>query len=714
MKKSLAAFALTAFILAPGFAIVRAAGAFAYPPAPRGTVTDNYFGTVVPDPYRWLENIDAPQTLAWERAEQRLTRSYLDAIPARNVIAHHLRTVANYAKYSAPSHVKNRYFYTYNSGLQNQSVLYARVGPRGKPYVLIDPNKFSKDGTVALSDTSVSWNAAYMAYATQTAGSDWQHWRVRNLATNRDLSDDLVWSKFSSIAWFADNKRFLYERYPKPASGATFKGALYNQKVYLHRLGTPESADTLYYARPDHKDWFLGPQTTMDGRYVVMSISGGDSVNNRLGYIDVRDPKHAMHELFWKNDANYSYVDNVGSTFYIQTTLHAPNGRVIAVNLNDPAHPRTIVAQDRFDLQSVGTAGHRMFLNYLVDAHSAVRVVDYTGHVIRTVAFPPGLGDAAGFNGWPDDTTVYYSYSGWTTPPTIFSYDIASGRSTLYLRPKIAFDASNYTTKEIFYKSKDGTRVPMMISYHKGIKLDGSHPTILYAYGGFDIAMTPYFSTFLSTWMQMGGIYAVANIRGGSEYGEAWHHAGMRANKQNVFDDFAAAARYLIAQGYTSTPKLAIKGESNGGLLMGASVTQHPDLFGAVLAGVGVMDMLRYDKFTVGNAWIPEYGCSTCSAAQFKTLFAYSPYANVKDGTVYPPTLILTADHDDRVFPAHSLKFAAAMQHAQAGPAPILLRVESKAGHGHGMSIDQNIDEYSDMYAFLVKNLHMTLPSSFK
>jgi prolyl oligopeptidase len=420
-----------------------------------------------------------------------------------------------------------------------------------------------------------------------------------------------------------------------------------------------------------------------------------------------------MHQLFWKNDATYSYIDTVGSTFYIQTTLHAPNGRVIAVDLAQPQILRTIVAQSSQALQSVGTAGHRMFLSYLVDAHSAVRIYDYRGKLVRSVVFPPGLGDAAGFSGWPDDTSVYYSYSGWTTPPTIFTYDIASGRSSVYLRPKINFAAQAYTTKEVFYTSKDGTRVPMMISYRKGIALDGSHPTILYGYGGFDIPMTPYFSTFLATWMQMGGIYAVANIRGGSEEGEAWHRGGMRQNKQHVFDDFIAAAQYLIAKKYTSTPKLAIKGESNGGLLMGAVETQRPDLFGAVLAGVGVMDMLRFDKFTVGNAWIPEYGCSTCSAAQFKTLYAYSPYANVKPGTIYPPTLILTADHDDRVFPAHSLKFAAAMQFAQAG-APILLRVESKAGHGHGMSIEQNIDEYADMYAFLVKNLGMTLPSTFR
>ncbi|HVS46760.1 MAG TPA: prolyl oligopeptidase family serine peptidase [Verrucomicrobiae bacterium] len=714
MKKLLALTAFVALVAAPTVAIVRAAGAFAYPAAPRGDVTDNYFGTTVPDPYRWLENIDSPQTVAWETAEQKLTRSYLDAIPARDTIANHLRTIANYARYSAPSRYKNRYFYTHNSGLQNQSVLYTMVGAHGKPYVLIDPNTFSKDGTIALSDTSVSWNAGYMAYATQTAGSDWQNWRVRDLATNRDLSDNLVWAKFSTAAWFTDNKSFLYERYPTPPSGLTYKGALYNQKAYLHRLGTPESADTLFYARPDHKDWFLGPSTTMDGRYVVMSISGGDSINNRLGYIDLRDPKHAMHELFWKNDAIYSYVDNIGSTFYIQTTLDAPNGRVIAVDLQHLDHPRTIVREARFALQSVGTAGHRMFLSYLADAHSAVRVVNYRGRVIRDVAFPAGLGDASGFSGWPHDTSVYYSYSGWTTPPTIFSYNIATGRSTVYLRPKIHFDASNYTTKEIFYASKDGTRVPMMISYRKGIALDGSHPTILYGYGGFDIPMTPYFSTFLETWMQMGGIYAVANIRGGSEYGEAWHRGGMRQNKQRVFDDFIAGAQYLIDQKYTSTPKLAIKGESNGGLLMGAAETQRPDLFGAVLAGVGVMDMLRFDKFTIGNAWIPEYGCSTCSASQFKTLYAYSPYANVKPGVAYPPTLVLTADHDDRVFPAHSLKFAAAMQNAQSGDAPILLRVESKAGHGHGMSISQNIDEYADMYAFLVKNLGMTLPSTFK
>ncbi|HKU80940.1 MAG TPA: prolyl oligopeptidase family serine peptidase, partial [Candidatus Tumulicola sp.] len=444
----------------------------------------------------------------------------------------------------------------------------------------------------------------------------------------------------------------------------------------------------------------------------ILSVSANTSIDTRIGYVDLRAPKRSVVQLLWKNDAKWNFVGNAGPVFYFSTTLHAANSQIVAIDVRRPAAIRTVVAQAPFALQSASLVGNRLILTYLQDAHSAVKIYDERGHFERDVALP-GLGDASGFDGFAGDRTTFYSYAGWTTPPTVYRYDVTTGTSTVYHKPKVAFDADRYETKEVFYRSKDGTRVPMMISYRKGMVLDGSAPAILYGYGGFDIPMTPYFSSFIATWLQMGGIYAVANIRGGSEYGEAWHHAGMLGNKQNVFDDFIAAAEYLIAQKYTSTPKLAIKGESNGGLLVGAAETQRPDLFGAAVPGVGVLDMLRFDKFTIGNFWIPEYGCSTCGEADFKWLYAYSPYANVRPNTVYPPTLIMTSDHDDRVFPAHSFKFAARMQAAQAGDAPVLLRVQLKAGHGGGTTLAQSIDSTADVYAFLVENLKVALPADF-
>ena len=712
MKRSSlsAGILLVASIVAP--AGITAQTMLQYPLAPHDDTVDTYYGTKVADPYRPLENIDSPATRAWVEAEASLTRTYLDAVPARPAIRSHLEAIANYERYSSPFHMRDRYFYFYNSGLQEQSVLYTTLGLNGAPHVLIDPNLMSKDGSVTISGESPSWNAKYLAYATQTSGSDWQTWHVREIADGHDLADTLQWSKFASAAWLPDSSGFFYQRYPAPNANETYKGALYGQAVYLHKLGTPQSADVLIYYRPDHKNWLYDAGVTEDERYAVVSVSSNDSINNRIGYVDLHDPTHTLHELLWKNDAQWGYVDNAGPIFYFTTTLNAPNTRIVAIDLRHPDELQTIVPESKWALESASAVGGKLILSYLVDAHSMVQVYDEKGKFIRDVDLP-GLGTASGFIGFRSDRVTFYTYSGWTMPPAIYAYDIASGASTVYHKPRIDFDTSQYTTEEVFYTSKDGTRVPMMISYRKGMALDGTNPTILYGYGGFDIPMTPYFSTFIATWLQMGGIYAVANIRGGSEYGDAWHKAGMLGNKQNVFDDFIAAAEYLIAHKYTSTPKLAIKGESNGGLLVGAVETQQPDLFGAALPGVGVLDMLRFDKFTIGNFWTSEYGCATCSEDDFNRLFKYSPYANVKPGTAYPPTLILTSDHDDRVFPAHSFKFAARMQADQAGPAPVLLRVQLKAGHGESTTLQQTIDLYADVYAFLVKNLHMTLPASF-
>ncbi len=688
------------------------ATALKYPAAPKDGTIDTYYGTKVADPYRPLENIDAPDVAKWVQAEQQLTLQYLGGIPVRDTIATHLTHIVNYERVSAPYHMKNEYFFTRNTGLQNQSVLYTMAGPHGAPRVLIDPNTLSADGTVALGGTSVSWDAKYIAYATQSSGSDWLTWHVRDIATGKDLADTLNWSKFGDASWLPDNQSFLYPKYDQPKPGEERKAAASNQKIYLHRLGTPQSDDTLVYARPDHPLWYLGAGVTEDRHYAVLTTNEGTSPNNRVYYIDLRDPKRTVHPIFDSADANYSYVDNKGATFYFQTTKSAPRGRITAVSLSAPSNIRTIVPQSPNALLSVSTAGGRIFAQYSVDVHSAVNVYDYAGHLVRNVALP-GPGDASGFGGWRNDKVVYYSFSSYTTPASIYAYDIPSGKSTLYRKPRVDFDSSQFETKEVFYKSNDGTRVPLWIFYRKGLKLDGNNPTILYAYGGFDIPVTPSFSAFRATWLQMGGVYAVANIRGGSEYGESWHEAGMLGNKQNVFNDFIAAAQYLIDNKYTSTPKLAINGASNGGLLIGAVEVQRPDLFGAAIPQVGVLDMLRFDKFTVGNGWIPEYGCSTCGEADFKWLMKYSPLQNVKAAS-YPATLIMTADHDDRVFPAHSFKFAAAMQSSQTGDAPILLRIESKAGHGGGTPITKSIEQYADMYAFLVKNLSVDVPQDFK
>jgi prolyl oligopeptidase len=699
-------------LLAASALLATAASALSYPPAPHDGTVDTYYGTAVADPYRPLESTEAPATQQWVEAESNLTRSYLDAIPQRATIKAHLKSLLNFENFGLPFHIRNQFFYLHTTGLQNQWALYTMQGLRGTPRVLIDPNLMSKDGSVTLGSSEPSWNARLVAYSTQTSGSDWQTWHVRSIADGNDLPDKLEWSKFSDLAWLPDSSGFLYERYPTPKANQTYKGALSDQAIYLHRIGDPESADQRFYYRPDHTNWIYNATVTEDGRYAVIAVSSSDSINNRIGYVDLHDPKRTLHELLWKNDAQWAYVTNSGPRFSFLTTLGAPNWRVVTVDLRNPEVATTLIPEAKWAIQDVSDVGRRLFVNYLVDAHSAVKVYDEAGRYERDVPLP-GVGSAAGFVGFRNDRITFYSYAGWTTPSTSYTYNVTNGQSAVYRRPRIKFDPSNYVSEEAFYRSKDGTRVPMMVSYRKGTALDGNNPTILYGYGGFDIAITPRFSSFIATWLQMGGVYAVANLRGGSEYGESWHEAGMMGKKQNVFDDFIAAAEYLIANHYTSTPHLAIKGESNGGLLIGAVETQRPDLFGAALPGVGVMDILRFDKFTIGNFWASELGCSSCGKADFEWLYKYSPYANVRAGTVYPPTLIMTSDHDDRVFPAHSFKFAARMQAAQGGPAPILLRVQLKAGHAESTTLAENIDLYSDIYTFLVKNLNMRLPEGF-
>jgi len=676
--------------------------ALAYPPAPRGSVMDTYFGTRVADPYRWLEDVDSPQTRAWVSAEGKLTRSYLKAIPQRRAIRARLQQLFNYERLGVPFRAGARYFYFRNSGLQNQAVLYMAASPTATGRVFLDPNRLSKDGTIALGSTSFTLDGTYVAYSTRSAGSDWETWHVRMVPSGKQLPDTLLWSKFGSASWASDDSGFYYERYAAPQKDvlkATFK----NHKIYFHRLGTAQSADLLVYQRIDHPDWIVGGSVTEDGRYLVIT-TGDASPNNRLWVRDLKEQSGAVRGLFTKNDAQWSFVGNDGPRFYIETNKNAPRNKLIAIDVRRPDVWRTVVAQRPDALQAVSYLAHRFVATYSHDVHSVVTIFDLDGRHVNDLRLP-AIGTVAGFGGYQSDRKTFYTFTGYTRPPTGYEYDVISGGNRLIRSPKVNFDPAKFTTEEAFYSSSDGTRIPIFLSYKKGVHRDGSAPALLYGYGGFDISIDPFFSVAAIDWMEMGGVFAVANIRGGSEYGETWHEAGMLNRKQNVFNDFVAAARYLIDRKWTSTARLAINGGSNGGLLVGAVEMQHPELFGACIPEVGVMDMLRFQKFTIGYAWTGDYGSADASLGQFKTLYAYSPYHNIKDGKAYPPTLILTADHDDRVFPAHSFKFAAALQRAQAGPAPILLRVEHDAGHGGGTPTSKAIEETADKYAFLVRNL---------
>ena len=678
-----------------------------YPHAKTVDQIDDYHGTKVADPYRWLEDTDSTDTREWIDAENKLTFGYLDQIPYRQAIHDRLKTLWNYERYGVPEQQGSRYFYQHNNGLQNQNVLLVADSVTAEPHLLLDPNTLSADGTVALTGHAISDDGKLLAYGTSASGSDWMEWRVREVDTGKDLSDDLKWVKFSGASWTKDGNGFFYSRYDEPKAGAPLRDANYFHKLYYHRLGTPQSEDKLIYDRPDNKEMGFSGDVTDDGRYVIITVWQGTSPKNRLYYKDLTDPNSQVIKLLDDFDAQYQFLDNDGPVFWIKTDLEAPRGRVIAIDTRHPERTswKTIVPQSADKLEHANIINNTFVLSYLKDAQTDVRIYDLDGKFLHNVDLP-GIGTAEGFGGKRKYKETFYAFTSFTIPTTIYRYDLSAAKSAVFRQPKVDFDSSKYETKQVFFTSKDGTRVPMFITAKKGLKLDGQNPALLYAYGGFNISLTPAFSVGNAVWLEMGGVYAQPNLRGGGEYGEEWHEAGTLLRKQNVFDDFIGAAEWLIANKYTSPGKLAIRGGSNGGLLVGACVTQRPDLFGAALPAVGVMDMLRFHKFTIGWAWTSDYGSSD-DANQFKALYAYSPLHNLKPGTKYPATFITTADHDDRVVPGHSFKFAATMQADQAGSAPILIRIETKAGHGAGKPISKLIEEAADTWAFAAKNLNM-------
>jgi prolyl oligopeptidase len=683
-----------------------------YPQTRRGDQVDVYHGTRVADPYRWLEDDvrKSDEVRQWVEAENAVTFAYLEKIPQRDGIKKRLTDLWNYERYSVPFKAGGRYFYSRNDGLQNQSVFYTLDRLDGEPRLLLDPNAWSKDGTVALTGTAVSDDGKYLAYGVAEAGSDWQTWKVLDVASARPLGDELKWMKYSGgIAWTPDGRGFFYSRYPEPKPGEKFTALTYNMMLYYHRLGTPQADDVLVYRRPDHPDWGLYGEVSEDGRWLVVTVHVGTDARNRVVYRDLSEPYAAMTDLIEDFDNEYSFVGNDGPVFYFKTDYKVPRGRLIAIDVRNPDRKgwKEIVPEAPDNLRGVNLVGNLFVTHYLKDAKTQVKLYETDGALVREVELP-GIGTASGFGGRRADTETFYTFSSFATPPSTYRYDLVTGKSTLFRRAKVKFNPDDYEVKQVFYSSKDGTKVPMFITARKGTKLDGANPTLLYGYGGFDIPMTPAFSVTRAAWLEMGGVYAVANLRGGGEYGQEWHKAGTKLHKQNVFDDFIAAAEYLAKEGYTRPDRLAIEGRSNGGLLVGAVMTQRPDLFGACLPGVGVMDMLRFHKFTAGRFWTDDYG-SADNAEEFKALYAYSPYhALLKNGKKkYPPTLVTTADTDDRVVPGHSFKFAAALQADQAGDAPVLIRIETRAGHGAGKPTAKQIEEVADELAFLVKNLGM-------
>ena len=684
-----------------------------YPVARVADQKDVYFGTTVADPYRWMEDVDSPEVKQWVDAENAVTQGYLKDIPAREKIHARLMELNSYERFSPPEQEAGRYFYRRNSGLQNQAVLYWQQGYTGEPKVLLDPNTLRADGTIALSGTSVTDDGKLLGYSLSEAGSDIEKIHVRVVATGEDLPDVVDWVKFSGISWLKDGSGFYYSSYGVPKTDAERAAALKQvnnfHKVYFHKLGTPQTDDPIVYERPDDKEINVGAGVSEDGRWLVLYASKGD--NNELLVRDLTKADSKTIAVATGLDAQYNWVTSIGHDVWLKTNKDAPKSKIVKVNLEDPDRTnwKTVVTESKNQMEGVSSVHDTLFLNYLVDAQTEIDVYDLAGKMQRKLALP-GIGSAGITGGRRGDTETFFTFTNYTTPPTIYRLDLKDYATTVWKAPTLPFKPSDFETKLVFATSRDGTKVPLFVSYKKTTKLDGNAPAILYGYGGFNISLGPGYASSRLAWMEMGGVFAEAILRGGGEYGEAWHQAGTKTHKQNVFDDFIGCAEYLEKEKYSSAKKLAINGGSNGGLLVGAVELQRPELFGAAIAQVGVMDMLRFDKFTIGYAWKSDYGSPSDNEADFRAILKYSPVHNVKAGVHYPPTLITTADHDDRVFPAHSFKFAAAMQAAAEktpGSAPYLIRVETRAGHGGGMPLSKQLDVTADMYAFLVKTLGM-------
>ncbi|RZI58755.1 MAG: S9 family peptidase [Rubrivivax sp.] len=688
-----------------------------YPVTRKVDQTDDYHGTTIADPYRWLEDDNSADTKAWVQAENAVTDKFLAAMPQRLPARKLYTDLYNFEKFGVPYKEGGRYFWTRNNGLQQQAVLYTARSLKDTPQVALDPNTLSKDGTVALTGSVVSKDGRLMAYGTAGAGSDWQTWKVRDLDAGKDLEDTIEWVKFSGASWTPDGKGFFYSRYDAPKEGAALTGANYFQKVYYHRLGTPQSADTLVVENPAEKEWGFNVDVTDDGRLGLINIWKGSARKNGLMLLPL-DGKGGYGgakpvPLTVSFDAEYAPVVLDGQRLIVKTDKDAPRGRLIAIDLDkdwtakDAKTWTTLVPETKDALTAASGVGGQLVLSYLQDAATLVRVHAPSGKHVRDIQLP-GVGTAAGFGGKWNDPETFFSYTSLTTPGEIWRLDAKTGKAELFKRTQTAFEADQFESRRVFVTGKDGTKLPIFIAHRKGLKLDGSNPTLLYGYGGFNVPMTPGYGVTAATWMKMGGVYVLAVLRGGGEYGAAWHEAGTKAKKQNVFDDFIAAGEYLVASKYTQPAKLAINGGSNGGLLVGAVVNQRPDLFGAAVPQVGVMDMLRFHKFTIGWAWTSDYG-SAENAADFQWLKAYSPLHTIKSGARYPAILVTTGDHDDRVVPAHSFKYTATLQAADTGPAPKLIRIETQAGHGAGKPTSKIIEERADILAFIANTFGMTV-----
>ncbi len=693
----------------PSAAQPQGSASFSYPQAERLDHVDTYHGIEVADPYRWLEDIDSAQTQAWVAAQNEVTFGYLETIGAREALRKRLTALWDYERWGVPRRRGEVYFVSRNDGLQNQSVLYTMKSPGDAPKVLLDPNTLSTDGTVALAGLWPSRDGKHLAYGVSEAGSDWQIWRVRDVASGADTADELRSIKFSEASWTPDGKGFYYARYPAAKAGDELEQLNYDQKLYYHRLGEPQSKDVLVYERPDHKDWGFDAEVSHDGRFLVITVRLGTDPKKSIVVRDLaaKGKKADFVELLPDFKAAYTFVGNEGRTLLFLTDDAAARGRIIAIDLARPQRDQwqERVPEQDATLRGASIVGGRLVLSYLDKARSKVSIHALSGKHERDVTLP-GLGTASGPLGEETHDEAYFSFTSIATPRTIYGLNAVTGAVETFKQPKVAFDPADFVVSQVFYPSADGTSIPMFIAHKKGVSPTGDNPTYLYGYGGFNIPLTPTFSVPNLVWMEMGGVFAMPNLRGGGEFGEDWHQAGAKLNKQNVFDDFIAAAEYLIAQGWTTPEHLSIGGRSNGGLLVGAAMTQRPELFAAALPGVGVMDMLRFNKFTIGWAWESDYG-SPQDPQQFEVLRAYSPYHNLAAGTDYPATMVYTADHDDRVLPAHSYKFAAALQQAHGGDDPVMIRIDVRAGHGAGKPTAKRIEEWADLWGFLVAQLDM-------